>query len=207
MTISFALTLRDSEANTPVLPDATGRGQRRLKRAYGAPPAQVVAARRQSIHTVRRLLFQRVEALMIEPFEPVSAQASRHGVPRVLIVDDELEHAEICAALLRRRGYKVAVALSGLDAIELARALHPDLILLDVFMPGVDGFSTAAALHEHSDTQDVPIVFLSACGEAIALRRALELGVSGYLDKPFHAAELIDCVERSLARPMRQKTG
>jgi CheY-like chemotaxis protein len=144
---------------------------------------------------------------MIEPLERFSAQASRHGVPRVLIVDDDLDHAEICAALLRRRGYKVAVAVSGLDAIELARSLHPDLILLDVFMPAVDGFATAASLHGHPDTQDVPIVFLSACGEAIAMRRALELGVSGYLAKPFHAAELIACVERSLARPMRQQTG
>ena len=104
-----------------------------------------------------------------------SVSASRHGVPRVLIVDDELDHAEICAALLRRRGYKVAVAVSGVDAVELAAALKPDIILLDLFMPAVDGFSTAASLHEHPDTTNVPIVFLSACGDghrAHAHRRA-----------------------------------
>jgi DNA-binding response OmpR family regulator len=132
-----------------------------------------------------------------------SVSAARHGVPRVLIVDDELDHAEICAALLRRRGYKVAVAVSGLDAVDLAAALKPDIILLDLFMPAVDGFSTAASLHEHPDTTNVPIVFLSACGDENIHTRMMELGGSDYLPKPFRAAELIACVERSLARPVK----
>ncbi|MGZ3426646.1 MAG: response regulator [Polyangia bacterium] len=134
--------------------------------------------------------------------EPIDATPLHlhHGVPRVLIVDDEIDHAEICAALLRRRGYKVAVAMSGLDAIELAHVLKPDLILLDLFMPAVDGFSTAATLHEHPDTTNVPIVFLSACGDAASWRRTGELGAASFLPKPFHAAELISCVEESLSR-------
>ncbi|MDB4964415.1 MAG: response regulator receiver protein [Myxococcales bacterium] len=131
-----------------------------------------------------------------------SASTSRHGVPRVLIVDDELDHAEICAALLRRRGYKVAVACTGLDAVELAAALKPDLILLDLFMPAVDGFSTAATLHEHPDTSKVPIVFLSACGDDNLHTRLTALGGRDYLPKPFRAADLIACVERSLAWPV-----
>jgi DNA-binding response OmpR family regulator len=129
-----------------------------------------------------------------------SQPAGHHGVPRVLIVDDELDHAEICAALLRRRGYKVAVAMTGADAIELAHSLKPDLILLDLFMPAVDGFSTAASLHEHPDTANVPIVFLSACGDAATSARLLKLGAASFLPKPFHAAELISCVEQSLSR-------
>jgi two-component system, cell cycle response regulator len=120
-----------------------------------------------------------------------------HGVPRLLIVDDEVEHAEICAALLRRRGYQVAVAITGLDALELAHSLKPDLILLDLHMPVVDGFSTAANLHGHPDTHHVPIVFLSACGEDLA-ERLKPLGVLECLPKPFRAAQLIACVERSL---------
>jgi len=123
-----------------------------------------------------------------------------HGVPRVLIVDDELDHAEICAALLRRRGYAVAVAMTGSDAIELAHALKPDLILLDLFMPTVDGFSTAATLHGDPDTSSVPIVFLSACVDPVAWTRAEELGVASFLPKPFRAHELIACVEQSLTR-------
>jgi CheY-like chemotaxis protein len=90
--------------------------------------------------------------------------------------------------------------MTGLDAIELAHALKPDLILLDLFMPAVDGFSTAATLHEHPDTTNVPIVFLSACADAASWRRAGELGAASFLPKPFHAAELITCVEQSLSR-------
>lgn len=136
----------------------------------------------------------------MEPVEPATPEASRHGVPRVLVVDDEVEHAEICAALLRRRGYKVAVALSGEDAIALAQTLKPDLILLDVCMPAIDGVETAVTLHGQVDTQNVPIVFLSACGEELERGHA-ELGVAAdYLAKPFRAAELIACVERSLQR-------
>ena len=103
----------------------------------------------------------------MEMTSPKAYKAPAHGVPRLLIVDDEVEHAEICAALLRRRGYQVAVAITGLDAMELAQSLKPDLILLDLHMPVVDGFSTAANLHRHPDTHHVPIVFLSACGEDI----------------------------------------
>jgi CheY-like chemotaxis protein len=137
----------------------------------------------------------------MDPYDaPGVPQPAHHGVPRVLIVDDELDHAEICAALLRRRGYNVAVAISGSDAIELAHALKPDLILLDLFMPMVDGFSTAATLHEHPDTTNVPIVFLSACADVASWTRAGELGSASFLSKPFRAHELISCVEQSLSR-------
>lgn len=133
----------------------------------------------------------------MEIISPKAYKAPAHGVPRVLIVDDEIDHAEICAALLRWRGYQVAVAITGADAIELAHSLQPDLILLDLHMPVVDGFSTAAHLHDHPDTCHVPIVFLSACGEDLA-ERLEPLGVREWLPKPFRAAQLIDCVERSL---------
>jgi CheY-like chemotaxis protein len=140
----------------------------------------------------------------MEPRELATPQPAHHGVPRVLIVDDEIDHAEICAALLRRRGYAVAVAMSGGDAVELAHALKPDLILLDLFMPLVDGFSTAATLHEHPDTTNVPIVFLSACADAASWTRAGELGAASFLPKPFRAHELIRCVEESLSRGRTQ---
>jgi CheY-like chemotaxis protein len=126
------------------------------------------------------------------------AHAPKHAKPRVLIVDDDVDHADILAALLRKRGYGIAVALSGGHAIALAQLLHPDLILLDLYMPEVDGFSTAEHLQRHPDTRDVPIVFLSACGEPATVTRAIEAGGLEYLEKPFHAAQLFACVERSL---------
>jgi two-component system phosphate regulon response regulator PhoB len=118
---------------------------------------------------------------------------------RLLVVDDDAEHAEICALLLRRRGFVVAVATNGDDAVTLAGALHPDLILLDLYMPAVDGFSTAEHLHGRDETRNVPIIVLSACAEMIATRAAA-LGVVDWLPKPFRAADLITCVERSLSR-------
>lgn len=118
---------------------------------------------------------------------------------RLLVVDDDAEHAEICALLLRRRGFVVAVANNGDDAVTLAGALHPDLILLDLYMPAVDGFSTAEHLHGRDETRDVPIIVLSACADMVA-SRASALGVVDWLPKPFRAAELITCVERSLCR-------
>jgi putative two-component system response regulator len=126
-----------------------------------------------------------------------SAHAPTHA-PRLLIVDDDIDHAEILAGLLHRRGYGIAVALSGEHAIALARLLRPDLILLDLYMPKVDGFSTAEHLQGHPETRNVPIVLLSACGEPATATRAIEAGALEYLAKPFHAAELIAVVERSL---------
>lgn len=128
------------------------------------------------------------------PPPPPSSEAAR-----LLVVDDDLEHAEICAMLLRRRGFVVAVATNGDDALALAGVLHPDLILLDLYMPTVDGFSTAEHLHGRRETRDVPIVVLSACAELVE-SRASALGVVDWLPKPFRATELIRCVERSLAR-------
>ncbi len=138
----------------------------------------------------------------METFTPTSFSfvPNASGPAQLLVVDDEIEHAEICAALLRRRGYTVAVASSGRQAVDLARALKPDLILLDLYMPAVDGFSTAEDLHGHDDTRQVPIVILSASNEALTSPRVEALGVVGCLAKPFHARELIECVERALPR-------
>jgi DNA-binding response OmpR family regulator len=133
------------------------------------------------------------------PYRPGTSSPAQ-----LLVVDDEIEHAEICAALLRRRGYAVSVASSGTEAVALAQALRPDLILLDLYMPSVDGFSTAEDLRGHSETREVPIIFLSACGEALETPRALELGAVAWLAKPFHARDLIDCVARVLPRALRR---
>jgi CheY-like chemotaxis protein len=113
--------------------------------------------------------------------------------PLVLIIDDEPDHAEIVATLLERRGYLAATAPDGRIGVELANRLKPDVVLLDVRMPAVDGYATARQLRRNELTSKVPIVFLSAAAEFTAPEDG-----SGYLPKPFRAVDLYRAVEEAL---------
>lgn len=110
--------------------------------------------------------------------------------PLVLIIDDEADHAEIVATLLERRGYLTATAPDGASGVELATRLKPDVVLLDVRMPAVDGYTTAMRLRRNPATAKVPIVFLSAAGDLAAPDQGC-----GFLAKPFRAADLFRAVE------------
>jgi len=113
--------------------------------------------------------------------------------PLVLIIDDEPDHAEIVATLLERRGFLAATAPDGRYGVELAGRLKPDVVLLDVRMPAVDGYATARELRRNAVTAKVPIVFLSAGGEFTPPDDDC-----GYLSKPFRAADLFRAVEDAL---------
>ena len=115
----------------------------------------------------------------------------------VLVIDDDAEHAEIVAALLRRRGFEVSVATDGPSGIELARRERPDAIVLDYFMPSLDGIATAQKLRACRRLKDVPIVFVSAWTEKEAEARLR--GPVRWLDKPFRAAQLAAAVEEALS--------
>jgi DNA-binding response OmpR family regulator len=119
-------------------------------------------------------------------------------VRRVLVIDDQLDHTEIVAALLRREGYVVDVANDAHRAVERAVEQPPDLILLDLWMPSVDGFQTAQLLRSDPRTRKVPIIFLSACGETVAEANGVDLADVEFLHKPFHAAELLEMAAAAL---------
>lgn len=116
---------------------------------------------------------------------------------RILVIDDEPDHAEIVATLLGRRGYEVAVARDGDEGLARAWDLGPHVILLDLYMPAVDGFSAATHLRADEKTKHVPIIVLSASLEHCVGRIAEPVA---YLAKPFRVAELIWAVEVALAR-------
>lgn len=128
----------------------------------------------------------------------VSAGLRRRRPARVLLIEDDSSHAAIVAAVLERRGFEVEIAINGADGIARAAAASPDLILLDVFMPRLDGFSTAEALQSDPRLRDIPMVFVSACDDAATRVRGLEMGAVDFLCKPFFAPELVARVERSL---------
>ena len=118
----------------------------------------------------------------------------------VLVVDDEHSIRLLCRVNLGASGIDVLEADDGETALELARREQPDLILLDVMMPGLDGWGVARELAHDERTRDIPVVFLTARAEASDRRRGAQLGGVGYLLKPFDPVGIGELVEDVLAR-------
>ena len=123
--------------------------------------------------------------------------------PLVLLVDDERAIRTICRVNLEGDGMAVNEATDGAEALELVRRERPALVLLDVMMPGVDGWSVAAQLAGDAETRDIPIVFLSARAAPEDRRQAQRLGAVGYVVKPFDPLELSGVVRDVLGRVAR----
>ncbi|MFN3201084.1 MAG: response regulator [Bradymonadia bacterium] len=119
---------------------------------------------------------------------------------RILVIEDEEELRELIAQFLQFHDHDVSTAEHGLAGLEAARSTRPDLIISDVMMPKMDGFEVLEALREDQETADIPFLFLTAKADRQDMRRGMELGADDYLTKPFEALELIEAVDRRLAR-------
>jgi two-component system phosphate regulon response regulator PhoB len=130
---------------------------------------------------------------------------SKHAetTPCILLVDDESAIRTICRVNLESDGMKVVEAVDGRDALQAAREQQPELVLLDVMMPDVDGWHVAAELVRDPATRDVPIIFLSARAAREDRARARELGAVGYIVKPFDPVALGAAVRDVLERIRR----
>ena len=117
--------------------------------------------------------------------------------PRVLVVEDEPEIAAVLVEVLRSR-YRVDVARDGAEGLARARSSKPDLVVMDVFLPKLDGLDAAVALKSSSDTASIPVILLSAHQGVADKVRALNLGAVDYMSKPFNAMELLTRTERAL---------
>ena len=117
--------------------------------------------------------------------------------PRVLVVEDEPEIAAVLVEVLRSR-YRVDVARDGAEGLARARTSKPDLVVMDVFLPKLDGLDAAVALKSSSDTANIPVILLSAHQGVADKVRALNLGAVDYMSKPFNAMELLARTERAL---------
>lgn len=133
------------------------------------------------------------------------ADASRHEAPRVLVVDDDGSVRAICREILGQAGYAVRDLGTAETATAEARRFRPDLILLDVMMPVIDGFRTAERLRADPVSALTPIIFLSAKGETADKVRAFRSGAEDYVVKPFDAVELVARVGKALARSARER--
>ena len=118
---------------------------------------------------------------------------------RVLVIDDEAPIRLLCRVNLEAEGIDVNEAGDGPGGLDLARAHKPDVILLDVMMPGLDGWRVAEVLLDDPITRDIPIVFLTARADVRDRARGIDLGGLEYITKPFNPVELATLVRRVLA--------
>ena len=132
------------------------------------------------------------------------AEAGREHATRILVVDDEATIRAICREMLENVGYTVREAADGDTALEEARRFRPDLVIVDIMMPGIDGFATAERLRSDTGLSMTPIIFVSAKGETADKVRAFRVGAEDYLVKPFDAAELIARVAKTISRHERE---
>ena len=117
---------------------------------------------------------------------------------RILVVDDTPANIQTLAAVLQQKNYSISVATNGKQALEVLARLVPDLILLDVMMPEMDGFETCAKIKATPAWRDVPIIFLTAKTETADIVRGFELGAVDYVAKPFNSHELLARVNTHL---------
>ncbi|MCR4959242.1 MAG: hybrid sensor histidine kinase/response regulator [Prevotella sp.] len=110
---------------------------------------------------------------------------------KILIVDDVVSNVLLLKILLSNEKFQVCTANSGEACIEQTKAEKPDLILLDVMMPGIDGFQTATILKKNPETQNIPVIFLTALNNPSDLVHGFQVGASDFLTKPFNKEELI----------------
>jgi CheY-like chemotaxis protein len=116
----------------------------------------------------------------------------------ILVADDDPDILSIVSMSLEAQGYTVHKATNGREAVDLARGNHPDLILMDMMMPVVSGYEAVTELKADAATKDIVIVGLSAKAMATDMERATEVGIDGYITKPFRIAQVLSVVESYL---------
>jgi CheY-like chemotaxis protein len=118
---------------------------------------------------------------------------------RILVCDDDPVILRLLQVNLELEGYEVLTASHGEEAVQVAKDEVPDLVILDIMMPRLDGYQTCERLKSEDSTKDIPVVFLSAKAQQSDIERGRSFGVEEYLTKPFDPSDLIDVVERLTA--------
>ncbi len=119
---------------------------------------------------------------------------------KILVVDDEIYIVHILDFSLGMEGYEVLTALDGEQALEKARAEHPDLVVLDIMMPKLDGYETCKMLKADPKTKDIPVILLSAKGRNVDQKVGFEVGADDYITKPFSPRKLVERINTILGQ-------
>lgn len=124
---------------------------------------------------------------------------------RILVVDDEIYIVHILDFSLGMEGYEVITALDGEQALEKARTEKPDLIVLDIMMPKLDGYETCKRLKADAITKDMPVILLSAKGRNVDQKVGFEVGADDYITKPFSPRKLVERINAILGHGTSQQ--
>src|SRR4051794_26967646 len=116
----------------------------------------------------------------------------------VLVVDDEPEIRELCRVNLEFEGFEVLEAANGIEALEVVRSRHPDLVFLDLMMPGMDGWDVLHTLKEDESTAHIPVVLLTAKTGEDDQMRGWQEGILDYVAKPFNPLSLVEWAKRAM---------
>lgn len=119
---------------------------------------------------------------------------------KILVVDDEPPIVRLMEFILARQGHQMVVAVNGEEALEKVRTLNPDLVLLDIMMPRIDGYEVARTLRADPATQNLPIIMLSAKAQEEDIQKGIDVGVNEYITKPFSPEQLVHVVTDYLNR-------
>ena len=148
------------------------------------------------------------------PAEPVAATPSERPVrerPLVLVVDDDQATLELARGILGSRRIEAVTATSGFEGLEVAREQRPDLVILDVMMPGLDGYKTCALLKKDPSLKEIPVLMFTAADGTKFNERAFRAGAAFCLAKPFEASRFLSLVEVALSKakglPYRDEVG
>jgi CheY-like chemotaxis protein len=117
---------------------------------------------------------------------------------RILICDDDPVILRLLQVNLELEGFEVLLGHNGEEAVAIAQTEHPDLIILDIMMPRMDGYQACEKLKSLDDTKDIPVVFLSAKAQQSDIEKGKSYGVADYITKPFDPNDLIDVLDRLL---------
>jgi two-component system alkaline phosphatase synthesis response regulator PhoP len=137
----------------------------------------------------------------VEPDEEVSGMAKG----KILVVDDEIYIVHILDFSLGMEGYSVVTALDGEQALEKARTEKPDLIVLDIMMPKLDGYETCKRLKADDATKAIPVILLSAKGRNVDQKVGFEVGADDYITKPFSPRKLVERINAILGQDSSQQ--
>ena len=119
-----------------------------------------------------------------------SDEVKKGSLPNILVVEDNQDNREMVVKVLKFNGYQVVEAVDGEEAIEKAKTEHPDLILLDIFLPKMDGYEATRRLKGDTSLRNIPIIALTAHAMKGSMEEALAAGCDGYIPKPIDVREL-----------------